>query len=237
MDYTDYSNGKLYFKLPKGAFEYQETLSDGSRSFYGIKDSNVDCICCDVIISACGTDHLQSHEMYEWILNLDEQTQKKVLAESCLPNFKVDVQQGRSEDIIELIINDRTVTLNVRECGEICFCVTTSRSLDKEVTIHALKEFAYEILETIDIIDGEKLLVDFHGLSQKGSKKTHTKMSCKSDESDKDESVSSGVNNYHGTNFGAQDMDSWEDDDMSYGYSENDFGCREQYLDYLEWGD
>lgn len=66
MTYSDYSYGKISFKLPTGVFEYQG-VEDGRAIYYGKNVSG--CICCDVIISECGFEFMEQYKMYDTLMN------------------------------------------------------------------------------------------------------------------------------------------------------------------------
>ena len=156
---SDYTYGEMHFKLPTGAFEYVG-IEDGCHVYYGKNDSKVNCVCCDVIISECDIRFMQQYKTYDMVLDMDKQTRDAILKQKAMV-----LQRGRHHNIIELITQNRTISLYVKACAGSYFRLTVGKSFDASVTISELTEFAYETLDTVRI-DGD-IPVSFTGLSRK----------------------------------------------------------------------
>lgn len=144
--YSNYSYGKIHFKLPTGLFNYQG-IQDGDAVYYGKNIPGN--ICCDVIISKCGFELMDQYRVYDTLLNMDPASCQAMIKQ-VFP-YDIEISRGRNINTIETITNGRTLTLYVKAGAGSYFSLTVGKSLDNSVSISKLCDFAYEIVSSIKI--------------------------------------------------------------------------------------
>lgn len=146
--YTRHSFGNVYFKLPKG-FVYVG-LDENGEAMY-MDQNSFGQTSCAVIISTCGSDHMNDYAVFE--KSLSDISTYLDLVYGAFPN-KLTIKSGKGS-VIETITNDNIITLWVK--AGVCHYFNVSvggvlnSSKTDSATISMLREFAYAILSTVEL--------------------------------------------------------------------------------------
>lgn len=143
----NFSCGKMHFSLPANSFQFH-ARENGKDVYYG-KQYCTNCICCDVLVS-CEYNDRKMFEQWNQLLKIAPASELKNVADK----FGSVVEQGRyvcGKEVVEITMHNRTFNLHVKDSSGNYYSITTALSHDRTIPISKLRDFAYEILDTVKI--------------------------------------------------------------------------------------